>query len=69
MNEWFAKACKADGILLASPTQTGTVSTEVKAFIDRIGILASVTGAFANKVGAPIVTARRGGAIAAYDTV
>ena len=38
MNEYILKAQEADAIILASPTYYGSVSAEVKAFMDRLGL-------------------------------
>ena len=38
MNEFIQKAQEADGIILASPTYYGSVSAEMKAFMDRLGL-------------------------------
>ncbi|GHS94226.1 flavodoxin family protein [Synergistales bacterium] len=67
MNEWIGAAKAADGIILASPTYFANVTTEMKALIDRLGF--SAMGALKRKVGAPIVVARRGGAMQAYNAL
>ena len=69
MNEWIAKMAAADGILLGSPTYFATVNTEMKALIDRSGYVLKRTGDLRLKVGAPVVVARRGGAIQTYNTL
>jgi len=69
----FANDCiramdEADGIILASPTYFANVTTEIKALIDRAGMVGLVNDSmFARKVGAGIVVNRRGGAQAAFD--
>jgi multimeric flavodoxin WrbA len=67
MNEWIELMKKADGILLASPTYFANVTTEMKALIDRAGL--SCLPLLRRKVGAPIVVARRGGAMQAYNAL
>lgn len=67
MNEWIGIAKAADGIILASPTYFANITTEMKALIDRVGF--STHGALYRKVGAPIVVARRGGAMQAYNAL
>ena len=37
INDWIQKILDADGVLLGSPTYFADVSTETKAFIDRVG--------------------------------
>ena len=69
MNEWIAKMAGADGVLLGSPTYFASVNTEMKALIDRSGYVLKRTGDLRLKVGAPVVVARRGGAIQAYNTL
>ncbi len=69
-NEYIAKMCAADGILLGSPTYFTDVTAEMKALIDRSGYVALGNGGlFRRKVGAAVVAARRGGATHAFDTL
>ncbi|HSH68870.1 MAG TPA: flavodoxin family protein [Deferrisomatales bacterium] len=69
-NEYLAKMCAADGILLGSPTYFTDVTAEMKALIDRSGYVALGNGGlFRRKVGAAVVAARRGGATHAFDTL
>ncbi len=70
INECIEKMDEADGIILASPTYFADISTEMKALIDRTGMTARANGdMFKRKVGAAIVSQRRGGAIHAFDTM
>ncbi len=70
MNEYIAKMIEADGILLGSPTYFATVSTEIKALIDRAGFVCRVNDSlFKRKVGAGVVAMRRAGSINAFDTI
>lgn len=69
MNDWIAKMVEADGILLGSPTYFATVNTEMKALIDRCGYVLRQTGDLRLKAGAPVVVARRGGAMQTYNTL
>ena len=66
-----SKRCwSADGIILASPTYFADVSTEMKALIDRAGLVAKANrDMFRRKVGASVVAVRRAGAIHAFDTM
>jgi multimeric flavodoxin WrbA len=69
-NECIEKMLASDGILLGSPTYFGDVSTEIKALMDRAGLVAKANGdMFKRKVGAAVVVARRGGAIHAFDSM
>ncbi len=70
MNEYIARMFDADGIILASPTYFADVSAELKALIDRAGLVARANdNMFRRKVGAAIVAVRRAGAIHAFDTI
>jgi multimeric flavodoxin WrbA len=70
VNDCIGKMLEADGIILASPTYFADVSAELKALIDRAGLVAKANEEmFARKVGAAVVAVRRGGAIHAYDSM
>ena len=63
-NDCIAKMVEADGIILASPTYFANVTTEMKALIDRAGLVGKANGDhYKLKPGASITPARRGGAI------
>ena len=69
-NDCIEKMLQADGIILASPTYFADVSSELKALIDRAGLVAKANGdMFKRKAGAAIVAVRRGGSIHAYDSI
>lgn len=68
MNEYIRKAQEADGIILASPTYYGSVSAEMKAFMDRLGLTTIGQGrTLTHKVGAAVISVRRGGAVTVFD--
>jgi multimeric flavodoxin WrbA len=70
VNECIEKMLAADGIILASPTYFADVTAEIKALIDRGGMVARANGdMLQRKVGASVVVARRGGAIHAFDSL
>jgi len=70
LNEYVEKMREADGIIFASPTYFADVTAEMKALIDRTGMLSRSGGDFLKfKVGAAIISVRRGGAIHAFDTI
>ena len=70
VNEWIGKMKEADAIIMASPTFFANVTSEMKALIDRSGMVCRNGGKYlARKVGAPIAIARRGGAIQVYNTL
>jgi multimeric flavodoxin WrbA len=58
----FDKMVEADGIILGSPVYFGSATPQAKALIDRAGYLSIAKGrVFENKVGGPMVVARRAG--------
>ena len=70
MNECIGKMLEADGIILGSPTYFSDVTAEMKALIDRSGLVAKANAdMFRRKVGAAVVAVRRGGSIHAFDTM
>lgn len=70
INEYIKKMDEADGIILASPTYFTDVTAEMKAFIDRCGMVSRANGdIFKLKPGAAIVAVRRCGAIHTFDTL
>lgn len=69
-NEVIEKMIDADGFVLGSPTYFTSVTAELKALIDRAGLVAVVNGGlFRHKVGAAVVAVRRGGGIHVFDTI
>ena len=70
VNVCIEKMVGADGIILASPTYFADVSSEMKALIDRCGLVGRANDdLYQRKVGAAVVAVRRGGAIHAFDTM
>ncbi len=70
VNGIIEQLAAADGMVLASPTYFADVTPELKALIDRAGFVSKANGGmFRHKVGAGVVSLRRGGAIHAYDTI
>jgi multimeric flavodoxin WrbA len=69
-NLFFDKMIEADGILIGSPTYFSNVSTEVKALIDRAGLVAIANDyLLRRKVGAAVVAVRRAGATHVYSSI
>ena len=61
---------EADAILLGSPTYFADVSSEMKALIDRCGMVSRANDdMFKRKLGAAVVAARRAGAMHVFDTM
>jgi multimeric flavodoxin WrbA len=57
-------------MILGSPTYFTDVSAEMKALLDRAGLVAIANGrALKGKIGAAVVAVRRGGATHVYDTI
>jgi len=69
-NHCMAKMVAADAIILGSPTYFTDVSAEMKALLDRAGLVALANGGlFRGKIGAAVVAVRRGGGTHAFDTI
>ncbi|MDR2861919.1 MAG: flavodoxin family protein [Syntrophobacterales bacterium] len=70
VNTCIAKMEEAQGIILGSPTYFTDVSAEMKALIDRAGMVAKVNGDMLRlKAGGGVVAVRRAGGIHAFDTL
>jgi len=70
VNECIAKMAAADGIILGSPTYFADVTIEMKALIERAGMVSKANrDPFKYKVGGSVVAVRRGGAIRAFETM
>jgi len=70
VNEVIDKMTRADGIILASPTYFANVTSELKALIDRAGLVAIANNyLFARKVGAAVVAVRRAGSVNVFDAI
>ncbi len=70
LNECVAKMIEADGIILGSPTYFANVTSEMKALIDRAGLVAIANGhLLKRKAEAAVVAVRRAGAIHAFSSM
>ncbi|MBU1002368.1 MAG: flavodoxin family protein [Proteobacteria bacterium] len=70
LNECVEKMLEADAIILGSPTYFANVSSEMKALIDRAGMVSKANGdMLARKVGAGVVAVRRGGAQQVFNAL
>jgi multimeric flavodoxin WrbA len=70
VNDCIEKMLDADGIILGSPTYFANVSTEMKALIDRAGMVSRANSdMLARKVGAAVVAVRRAGAIHVFNSI
>lgn len=64
------KMIGADALILGTPTYFTDVSAEMKALLDRAGLVAVANGGlFRGKIGAAVVAVRRGGGTHAFDTI
>jgi multimeric flavodoxin WrbA len=64
------KMSAADGIIIGSPVYFSNVTADVKAFIDRAGLVARANGnMLQKKVGAPVVVMRRAGSTFAFSAI
>ena len=64
------KMTAADGILLGSPVYSADVSAKMKALLERAGVVAATNpGLLRHKVCAAAAAVRRGGGLAAVDTM
>jgi len=69
-NQCIDMMTQADGIILGSPTYFTDVSAEMKALIDRAGLVGKANGdMLKRKVGAAVVAARRAGAVHVFDSI
>lgn len=70
MNELLEKIYEADAVILGSPTYFADVSTEMKALLDRAGMVSVANGgALRGKIGAAVVAVRRGGGTHVFDSI
>lgn len=70
LNLYLDKMLEADGIILASPTYIGDVSSTMKALIDRAGMVFRANdNMLRRKVGAAVSVASWGGAIHTFDSM
>lgn len=70
LNQCIDRMTQADGIILGSPTYFTDVSAEMKALIDRAGLVAKANAdMFKRKIGAAVVAARRAGSVHAFDSI
>jgi multimeric flavodoxin WrbA len=70
LNSFVEKMIGAEGIIIGSPTYFSNVSTEVKALIDRAGLVVRANGhLLKRKVGAAVVAERRAGGTHVYSSI
>jgi multimeric flavodoxin WrbA len=70
INEIIGKMAECHGILLGSPTYFTDVTAEMKALLDRAGMVSKANGdMLKRKAGAAVVSVRRAGALHVFDTL
>lgn len=70
INKIIEKMIEADAIILGSPTYFADMTSEMKALIDRSGMVARSNGfLFSRKIGSAVVANRRGGAANVMDSI
>jgi len=70
MNIFIEKMLEADGIILGSPTYFADVTANMKALMERAGMVARANGdMFRRKAGAAVVAVRRGGATHVFNSL
>jgi multimeric flavodoxin WrbA len=70
INDCIAKMVEADAVIIGSPTYFANVTSEVKALIDRAGMVSiSNGGLLTRKIGAGVIVHRRGGSTGALDAI
>jgi len=70
VNDCIVKMVEADVVLLGSPTYFADLSSEMKALIDRAGMVGRANeGLYKRKLGAAVVAVRRAGAMHVFDSI
>ncbi|HII29946.1 flavodoxin family protein [Candidatus Woesearchaeota archaeon CG08_land_8_20_14_0_20_47_9] len=70
LNSCIEKMLAADGIILGSPVYFSTMTPELKALIDRAGMVARANNdMFKRKIGIAVVAERRAGSVLTFDTI
>ena len=70
LNPLIDQMMAVDGIILGSPVYVSSVTSEIKALIDRATLVSTANGyLFPRKVGASVVAVRRAGGVSTFDTL
>ena len=70
MNELITKMDEADAVIIGSPTYFANVSSNIKALIDRAGLVGIANDyLFKKKIGAAVVAVRRAGSVNVFDAI
>jgi len=66
----FNRMVEADGVILGSPVYSADVSSKMKSFLDRGGVVVAANpGLMKHKIGASVAAVRRAGGMTAVDTM
>ncbi|SDB05217.1 Multimeric flavodoxin WrbA [Desulfonatronum thiosulfatophilum] len=70
LNDILEQVLAADALVFGSPTYFTDVSAEMKALLDRTGLVSVANGGLLRgKIGAAVVAVRRGGGTHVFDTI
>ena len=70
VNQWIQMIKSSDGVVIGSPTYFGGLSSQTKAFIDRVGYVSRANAnLFRRKVGAAVAINRRAGSLNTFDEI
>ena len=70
VNDYVELIAQCDGLIIGSPVYFGGLSSQTKAFIDRVGYVNRANGdLFKRKVGAAVAINRRAGALETFNTI
>jgi len=70
VNDCIEKMLESDGIIMGSPSYFACMTAELKALVDRAGLVTVVNGRLLkHKIGASVVAHRRGGATHVMDSI
>jgi multimeric flavodoxin WrbA len=70
VNECIGKMVEADGMIFGSPSYFSGMTSELKALIDRAGLVGVANDRmFSRKIGAAVAVHRRGGAVNVVDSI
>lgn len=70
LNDYIGKMLEADGIIIGSPVYFSNVTSEVKALIDRAGLVSKANDdMFKRKAGAAVIAVRRAGGCPTFAAI
>ncbi|MCU0861329.1 MAG: flavodoxin family protein [Methanomassiliicoccales archaeon] len=70
VNTWIQMIKRADAVIIGSPTYFGGMSSQTKAFVDRVGYVSRSNGnLLRRKVGAAVGVSRRAGNLNTFDEI